>query len=71
MLFSRTLLFICSLDNGLHLVIPNSQSIPFLPSPPCQTLYRLSKMLFIEFHIDLHNYHKSINCCKIICILIK
>ena len=37
MLYSRTLLFIHSLYNSLHLLIPNSQSIPpSLPLPPWQ-----------------------------------
>ena len=33
MLYSRTLLFIHSRDNSLHLLIPNSHSIPPLPFP--------------------------------------
>ena len=34
MLYRKTLLFIHSIDNSLHLLIPNSQSIPPLPAPP-------------------------------------
>ena len=36
-LHSRTLLFIHSIDNSLHLLIPNSQSLTPYPSPLATT----------------------------------
>ena len=47
MLYSRTLLFILSLYNSLHLLIPNSQSIP-PPSQPGQPQVR-SLCLWVYF----------------------
>ena len=41
-LFSRTLVFIHPMFNSLHLLIPDSQSIPLLPLSPSATTSRLS-----------------------------
>ena len=46
-LYSRTLLFIHSIYNSLHLLTPNSQSIPFNPSPLATT----SLFFFFNFYL--------------------
>ena len=48
-LYSRTLLFIHSKCNSLHLPTPNSQSIPLPPPPPLATtsLFSVSVNLFL------------------------
>ena len=46
MLYSRTLLFIHPVDNSLHLLIPNSYSIPPNPPPLASTsLFSMSVIL--------------------------
>ena len=55
MLFSRTLLFIYPVCNSLHLLIPNSQSIPLPRSPPWQPqvcpLYLWVCFLFVDVYL--------------------
>ena len=49
MLYSRTLLFIHSICNSLHLLVPNSQSIPLPSSSSLATTSLLHVSLFL-FH---------------------